>query len=60
MKNLVRLETRTANSQGEGAIGIGDLIKASLRMNPNRIIVGEVRGKEALELLNSYNTMTAA
>ena len=56
VKNLVRLETRTANSQGEGAIGIGDLIKASLRMNPSRIIVGEVRGKEALELLNSYNT----
>lgn len=56
VKNLVRLETRPANSQGEGAIGIGDLIKASLRMNPSRIIVGEVRGKEALELLNSYNT----
>lgn len=56
VKNLVRLETRTANSQGEGAIGIGDLIRASLRMNPDRIIVGEVRGKEALELLNSYNT----
>ena len=53
VKNLVRLETRTANSQGEGAIGIGDLIKASLRMNPSRIIVGEVRGKEALELLNN-------
>ena len=56
VKNLIRLETRTANSQGEGAIGIGDLIRASLRMNPDRIIVGEVRGKEALELLNSYNT----
>lgn len=56
VKNLVRLETRTANSQGEGAVGIGDLIRASLRMNPSRIIVGEVRGKEALELLNSYNT----
>jgi len=56
VKNLIRLETRTANPQGEGAITIGDLIRASLRMNPNRIIVGEVRGKEALELLNSYNT----
>ena len=56
VKNLVRLETRTANSQGEGVIGIGDLIRASLRMNPDRIIVGEVRGKEALELLNSFNT----
>lgn len=56
VKNLVRLETRAPNSQGEGAIEIGDLIRASLRMNPNRIIVGEVRGKEALELLNSYNT----
>lgn len=56
VKNLVRLETRAPNSQGEGAIGIGELIRASLRMNPSRIIVGEVRGKEALELLNSYNT----
>lgn len=56
VKNLVRMETRAPNSQGEGAIGIGDLIRASLRMNPSRIIVGEVRGKEALELLNSYNT----
>lgn len=56
VKNLVRLETRNANGEGEGAIGIGDLIRASLRMNPDRIIVGEVRGKEALELLNAYNT----
>ena len=56
VKNLVRLETRAANTQGEGAIGIGDLIRASLRMNPSRIIVGEVRGKEAMELLNSFNT----
>lgn len=56
VQNLVRLETRNANAEGEGVIGIGDLIRASLRMNPDRIIVGEVRGKEALELLNAYNT----
>lgn len=56
VKNLVRLETRNANAEGDGAILIGDLIRASLRMNPDRIIVGEVRGKEALELLNAYNT----
>lgn len=54
--NLVRLETRNANGEGEGAIEIGDLIRAALRMNPDRIIVGEVRGKEAMELLNSMNT----
>lgn len=56
VENLVRLETRTANAQGEGAIGIGDLIRASLRMNPSRIVVGEVRGAEARELLNSFNS----
>lgn len=56
VQNLVRMETRNANAEGEGAIAIGDLIRASLRMNPDRIIVGEVRGKEALELLNAYNT----
>lgn len=56
VRNLVRMETRPANTQGEGAIGIGDLIRASLRMNPSRIIVGEVRGGEAAELLNVFNT----
>ncbi|MFR5601825.1 MAG: CpaF family protein [Lachnospiraceae bacterium] len=54
--NLVRLETRNANGEGEGAIGIGELIRASLRMNPDRIIVGEVRGKEAFDMLGAFNT----
>ena len=54
--NLVRLETRNANSEGEGAIGIGELIRASLRMNPSRIVVGEVRGKEALDMVSAMNT----
>ncbi len=43
--NLVRLETRNANTEGEGEITMSQLIKAALRMNPNRIVVGEVRGK---------------
>jgi len=54
--NLVRLETREANGEGEGEITIGDLIRASLRMNPSRIIVGEVRGKEALDMISAMNT----
>lgn len=54
--NLVRLETRNANAEGEGAIGIGDLIRAALRMNPSRIVVGEVRGRETLEMLQAMNT----
>ena len=56
IENLVRLETRDANAEGAGAIGIGELIRAALRMRPDRIIVGEVRGKEALDLLQSLNT----
>lgn len=56
VSNLVRLETRNANAEGEGAIEIGDLIRASLRMRPNRIIVGEVRGKECLDMLQALNT----
>ena len=56
VENLVSLETRNANAEGEGAVSISDLIKASLRMSPNRIIVGEVRGKECLDLLNAMNT----
>ena len=54
--NLVRLETRNANTEGEGEITISQLIRASLRMNPDRIIVGEVRGKETLDMLQAMNT----
>lgn len=54
--NLVRLETRNANSAGAGEISIRDLIKSSLRMRPERIIVGEVRGAEALDMLQAMNT----
>lgn len=54
--NLVRLETRNANAEGEGAIEISDLIRAALRMRPDRIIVGEVRGKECLDMLQALNT----
>ncbi|CAI6079186.1 CpaF family protein [Cohnella sp. JJ-181] len=54
--NLVSLETRNANTEGKGRIGMRDLIRASLRMRPNRIIVGEVRGEEALDMLQAMNT----
>jgi len=53
--NLVSLETRNANVEGCKEITIRDLIKASLRMRPDRIIVGEVRGKEAVDMLQSIN-----
>ena len=54
--NLVRLETKNANSAGKGGITIRDLIKSSLRMRPERIVVGEVRGGEALDMLQAMNT----
>lgn len=54
--NLVSLETRNANSAGTGQITIKDLIKSSLRMRPERIVVGEVRGGEALDMLQAMNT----
>ena len=54
--NLVRLETRNANMDGAREISIRDLIKSSLRMRPNRIIVGEVRGSEAIDMLQALNT----
>ena len=56
IKNIVRLEAKPANIQGEKAVSIADLIKASLRMNPSRIVVGEVRGAEALDMLQAMNT----
>lgn len=54
--NLVSLETRNANAAGAGQITIRDLIKSSLRMRPERIVVGEVRGGEALDMLQAMNT----
>ena len=54
--NLVRLEARNANVEGTGEITIRNLLKASLRMRPDRIIVGEVRGEEAIDMLQSLNT----
>lgn len=54
--NIVRMETKKANSKEANEITIRDLIKASLRMRPDRIIVGEVRGEEALDMLQAMNT----
>lgn len=54
--NLVRMEAKNANMEGKNEITIRDLIKTSLRMRPNRIVVGEVRGKEAVDMLQSLNT----
>lgn len=54
--NIVKLETRNVNTEGKGEITIRDLIRASLRMRPDRIIVGEVRGAEALDMLQAMNT----
>lgn len=54
--NIVRMETRNANTEGRGEITIRQLIRSSLRMRPNRVIVGEVRGAEALDMLQAMNT----
>lgn len=54
--NLVRMECRNANSQGKGQITMRDLIKSSLRMRPDRIIVGEVRGGEVMDMVQAMNT----
>ena len=55
-ENLVRMEAKAPNSQGKGAVSIRDLIKASLRMRPDRIIVGEVRGDETIDMLAAMST----
>lgn len=54
--NIVRLETKNAGADGKGAITIRDLIKSALRMRPERVVVGEVRGAEALDMLQAMNT----
>lgn len=56
ISNLVRMETRNENVEGCNAISIRDLIRSSLRMRPDRIIVGEVRGSEAIDMMTAFNT----
>ncbi len=56
VENIVRLEARNANMEGKNEVTIRDMIRASLRMRPDRIIVGEVRGKEALDMLQAMGT----
>ncbi|MBK5289445.1 MAG: CpaF family protein [Acidimicrobiia bacterium] len=54
--HVVRLEARPANAEGAGAVTVRELIRASLRMRPDRLVVGEVRGAEALDLVQALNT----
>jgi pilus assembly protein CpaF len=54
--HVVRLEARPANAEGAGAVSVRDLVRAALRMRPDRLVVGEVRGGEALDMLQALNT----
>ena len=54
--HVVRLEARPANAEGSGAVAVRELVRAALRMRPDRLVVGEVRGAEALDLLQALNT----
>jgi pilus assembly protein CpaF len=56
IRNIVRMECRNANVQGKGQVDMRQLIKTSLRMRPDRIIVGEVRGEEVLDMIQAMNT----
>lgn len=56
LPNLVTLEARNANTEGSGEVTVRELIKTALRMRPDRIIVGEVRGAEAIDMLQAFNT----
>lgn len=56
LPNLVRLESRPANSEGAGEVDIRELVRNSLRMRPDRIVVGEVRGSETIDMLQAMNT----
>jgi len=56
IQNIVRMECRNANVQGKGQVDMQQLIKTSLRMRPDRIIIGEVRGKEVLDMIQAMNT----